>query len=97
MVSARKSLLKPGGRALEVTNFCSCGFVKFCVRFSHKITRLRLVKTIRMRIPLLTRFAVSCAVCLQWALTVIKVCLLLPFLLKKSSLTLEVCMLRYLT
>ena len=73
IVSARKCLLKPVGRAVEVTSFCSCGFVNFCIRFSHKITRFRHVKRIRMRIPLLNRFAVSCAVCLQRALTVIKV------------------------
>ena len=39
-----------------------------------------------MRIPLLNSFAVSCAVCFQRVLKVTKVCLLLPFLLKKSSL-----------
>ena len=42
-----------------------------------------------MRILLLNRFAVSCAVCLQWALTAIKVCLLLPFLLN-SALALQI-------
>ena len=71
---------------MEVISFCSCGFVKFCIRFSHKISRFRHIKKIRIRIPLLNRFAVNCAVCLQRALTVIKVCLLLLFLLKKSSL-----------
>ena len=83
MVSARKSLLKHIGRAFEVTSFCSCGFIKFYIRFSLNITRFRFVKRIRMRILLLNRFAVSCVVCLQRALKAIKVCLLLPFLLKK--------------
>ena len=49
------------------------------------------VKRIRMRIPLPNRFAVSCAACLQRALTVIKVCLLLPFLLKKKFIKLHCC------
>ena len=80
-----RSLILKKCRAFEVTSFCSCGFVKFCIRFSHKFTRFRYVKRIRMRIPL-NRFAVRCAFCFQRALTVIKVCLLLPFLLKKSSL-----------
>ena len=40
----------------------------------------------RMRILLLNRFAVSCVVWLERELTVIKVCLLLPFLLKICSL-----------
>ena len=39
MVSDRKSLLKPVGRALKVINFCSSRFEKFCIRFSHKIAR----------------------------------------------------------
>ena len=85
MVSARKSLLKPGSRALDVASVCSRGFLKF----SHKIARFRHVKRKRMRFPLFNFFAasVSCAVCLQRALTVIKVflCLLLPFLLRKQS------------
>ena len=42
-----------------------------------------------MHIPLLNCFAVSCAVCLQRALTVIKVCLLPPFLLKKKQRSLK--------
>ena len=71
MVSARKSLLKPGGMALEVASFCSCGFVKFCIRFSHNITHFRHVKRIWLRIPLLNCFAVSYAVCLQQALNAI--------------------------
>ena len=91
MVSARIRLLKPVSRALEATSFCSCGFVKFCFHFSHKLTRVWHVKRIRIHIPLLNRFAVSCAVCLQRALTVIKEWLLLPFLLKKKFIKLYFC------
>ena len=78
---------KPGGMGLGVTSFFSCGFVKFCIRFSHKSTRFMHVKRIRARIPFLNRFAVSCAVFLQRSLTITKVCLLLPFLLKKVHWT----------
>ena len=90
MVSAGKSLLKPGGRALEGTIFCNCGFIKLCIHFSNKTVSFMPLKRTHMRVPLLNLYAasVSYAVCLQRVLIVIKVflCLLCPFLLKKSSL-----------
>ena len=70
---------------MEVTSFCSCGFVNSVFVLAIKLLVLGTSKEYGCVFHSF-RFVANCAVCLQRSLKVIKVCLLLPFLLKKSSL-----------